>query len=55
MKVLWFSLILTGLACIGLPYSGLLAVAVTLFFIMGAGRHIPGLGPFGPKDLPRRR
>jgi hypothetical protein len=24
-------------------------------FIMGVGRHIPGLGPFGPKDLPRKR
>ena len=23
--------------------------------IMGVGRHIPGLGRYGPKDLPRRR
>jgi hypothetical protein len=23
--------------------------------VMSVGRHIPGLGPFGPRDLPRRR
>jgi hypothetical protein len=23
-------------------------------FVMNVGRHIPGLGPFGPKDLPKR-
>ncbi len=24
-------------------------------FVMSVGRHIPGLGPFGPRDLPRRQ
>ncbi len=43
IKVLWVALILTGLACAGLPYSAVLPVAVFLYFIMGSGRGMAGV------------
>lgn len=43
VRGLWMALILAGLACTGLPYSPLLAVAVALYFVMGLGRGLAGI------------
>jgi len=38
------SLILAALACIALPHFAILAVGVALYFVMGAGRGMAGVG-----------
>ncbi len=43
VSVLWAALLLTGVACAAQPYSGILSIAVVLFFIMGTGRGIIGV------------
>lgn len=43
VKLLWIALIVAGLACAGLPYSAVLAVAVALYFVMGSGRGLAGI------------
>ncbi len=55
VKILWLALLVTGSACAALPYSGVLAIAVTLYFAMGSGRGLAGvaIGSALMHEIPR--
>jgi len=42
-QALWLALGLSGSACLVMPFSGLLAFAVLLYFLMGVGRGLAGV------------
>lgn len=55
VQALWLALSLTGAACLVLPFSQVLAVAVLLYFLMGGGRGLAGvaIGTAMMQEVPR--